>query len=258
MPAPRRLGCIAVLLAVAGCGLAHQAGAGAASGAGQELESRLGEARGLGCPHSECMSRAFVKGLLAELQSPEQRDQLNAVVRSVLASAIESMLAEATSPEQLAQLGLITETAAQSMRRGFLEGGMGGSFTAIGDQTTQGAVDALRRALGAQGQGPLATSFAATAEQVSASTVRGIRAEAGLFPECSGPDRARCVDERLTALSRAASIGVREGLRGIIAIPLLVFAFVLGLIVALLIGLIWSHRRTGGEPRSSMRLRSAH
>ena len=235
---------IAVLL-IAGtaCGLTQTA----ARDASDEVTARALAAREKGCPHGECVASAMVRGALAQLHTPAQRAQLSAMIRSV----VEDVIAEASSPEQLAQIRLITETAARSAVQGFL--GTNGQMPTVGSLTDQ-TLGAVRNSLGATGEGPLATSLAATAERVSASTVRGIRGEAGLFPECTGPDRARCVDERLTALSRAASIGVRDGLRGLVALPLLALSFVLGLIVAVLMSWLWTHRgtpTTHGEHRSA-------
>jgi hypothetical protein len=236
-----------LLVAMTACGLSQHAGNQAARGISNEVEADVSAAQAKGCPYAECLSRSAVKGAVTQLDTPEQRAQIQAIIQG----AVQDVLTEMSSPEQLAQVRMIAENAARSAMAGFL-GGNGGMPSV--DSITNQTVSAVRRSLGADGNGPLSDTLAATAERVSASTVRGIRGEMDLFPECTGPNRHRCVDERLTALSRAASIGVREGLRGLIAIPVVAFSFLLGLVVALLVSRLWHH----GEPTRGHRRAHAH
>lgn len=230
------------IAAATGCGLAFErAGARATQGASAKLEAQAHAEPGEPGPVAERVARGTVAGILAELETPAHREDLRRITAAASASVVDGLLAEATRPEQLAHLRWVAQVAAASALRGFTHGD--GGLAVVADQTMHGLVAAVSRELGTEGDGPLARSLYATAEQLSASTMRGIRGEVGLFAECRGPGRDRCIDQRLMDLSRAASLGVRDGIRGLIEIPLLVISFLLGLIVAL--GIAWarSHRR---------------
>lgn len=163
-------------------------------------------------PPAQVVGRRAARGALQHVQDATAGEQM---AREVVSGALD----EATKPENLERVqSLVNEAAAQAT-----------------DQIVDSMVQGLSRSLGDRGDGELARSLSATAEQLGASTMRGMRSEVGLFEDCSGPTREECIDRRLTSVSKAMTMGVREGLRGALSIPLFVLAFLLGIGVAMLI-----------------------
>lgn len=131
---------------------------------------------------------------------------------------VQGALSQMDTPEQREQL-------ASTLRLAFAAG-------------VRGGIEEAMRASSER-----ADAVAATTELISASAVRGARQEiGGLFPECRGSDRDRCVERRLGDLSRAVSSGVAEGMRELFAIPLLLLGFVCGIATALALSWIRAAR----------------
>jgi hypothetical protein len=80
----------------------------------------------------------------------------------------------------------------------------------------------------------------AAARAVSASAIQGVRDELhDTFPECTGPERAACVNEKIRAMSRAATSGMAQGIAGEIKLGAFAAAFGLGaLFAALMVSLL--------------------
>jgi hypothetical protein len=92
----------------------------------------------------------------------------------------------------------------------------------------------LERALGPDGQGPLATSVDAAVARASGSAVQGIRGElSDLFPGCTGVDRGACVEAGVRSLGKAAAAGFVEGVIERLAWPLAILFVLLGAVVVL-------------------------
>jgi hypothetical protein len=109
------------------------------------------------------------------------------------------------------------------------------------------------RQLGPQGEGALAGSLAATTERMSSSAAQGLQAPlVELFPECVGPDRGPCLEQRVAALGREASRGITEGVREAVGPwpQLLAFAFGFLLAVAALLWGVSVWRRSGASARA--------
>lgn len=157
---------------------------------------------------------------------------------------IQGSLDEAAKTERLAELQLVATNAAAAALKGMANATAFEHQSAVGlvsDEMITGAVRAFSRELDA---GPLARSMNASTEQFAAAIVRGIRSEVrGVFPQCTGKDRQSCLEDRVMDLARAASVGMKEGLSGVIALPLLALAFIVGAIAAALITWGLMHHR---------------
>ena len=212
-----------LLVGITSCGLtAEEAGRRASTGAAASVQEHVTtlEPSEPG-PAFERAGRGVAKGALAQLSSPAEIAQLRLVAREAAAAALRG-IASADGPDRESVIA------------------------SISDQAARGAAQAMTRELGPDGDGPLGQSIHATVERVSASVVRGLKGEGRLFPECTGADRQRCIDTRLEGMSRAAARGVRDGLRGLIALPALLLSFLLGAGLALAISWArWHHHPSG-------------
>jgi hypothetical protein len=241
-----------VAAATAACGgTAKQAGREAAEGALTKLERESQRDPSQPFAVAERTAHGLVRGTLSEMNRPEQSDQLNTAVRSASASAtaggVEGALSALRRPDHMVQLELMAREAASAALDGLArpQGSADEATMAlIANQAARGVVDVLGSELGPGGEGPLAKNLYATTERMSASAARGFGGEiGGVFPGCQGPDRERCIEQRVTDLARAAAVGMGDGLRGLVAVPLLILAFVLGLVIAFAIAWLASRRR---------------
>lgn len=253
-PSHSRLIVVGGLLLLSACRpLAGAAGRSAVSEASREFRANAAQVdSSQPGPLAERMARGAVRGTFSQLSSAAQLEQLSAAVRTSAEAAVrggmDGALAEMTRKEVLAEIRVVAQEAAASALRGLAQPGgpqSGHMVSLVADHAAQGVVDALSRELGPSGDGPLARSLYATTERLSASALRGVQDVGGVFPDCQGPERELCIERRVTDLSRAASVGVGEGLRGFLAVPSLVAAFLLGLIAALVFCRI--RARAGGE-----------
>jgi hypothetical protein len=96
-------------------------------------------------------------------------------------------------------------------------------------------------------QGDLGAGMVETARKAALSATDGALHQ--IFPGCPDDDR-RCLDRRITDLSRAAAAGFTRGIRDSLAIPALVLAFLAGAIVTMMVMMILSHASARRELRT--------
>ncbi len=237
--APRHRGSLLLLLAAAPLAgaCASRAGGKATEGALETLRTEPAE----GQPRvAERIGRYTAEGALSEFASPEGLERISTLVDATVTRSLEAAL----------------RTPAVQGRRG------GGPARSLVDRmardsaTAFGAAfsDALQRALGPDGRGPLAVSLGATVGQVSGSAVRGARGELDdLFPGCDAADRRTCVEAEVRSLGRAAAAGFMDGILGAAAWPVAALVFMLGVAAALVLGATWRllRRHRHPEPREA-------
>ncbi len=231
-----------LLLAVASLGLsgcaalAREVGKGTAEGALQGAKSS-GKEEGKEPPAApdfaamgEKASQGLVRGGLEALSAPEQQAQIRALMGMVVGQAIGSALGSGAAPELRKNR---SEAPSQAE----------GPAAQLARQAARAFAEELGRELSRQlGPGPegtLASSLAQVAERVSASTVRGAREQLpDLAPECTGPDRARCLQGRLQELGRATSAGMTQGVRANLGLWPIALAFLFGVLLTVLLASI--------------------
>lgn len=175
----------------------------------------------------------------------------------------EGAITQLTAPEVRAELELLVQRLVSGMLSGAV-GGAGGEGIGVGPEGSAALIaqvsarafaqeisNELIRQLGPTGEGPLATSLAATAERMSAGAIRGALADETIFPECQGPDRTACIGQQLRDLSRQSSIGAVEGARRGLGLAGFVVAFAAGLLAALILAWAWSVWSAHQGPRST-------
>lgn len=214
----------AALAAQPGCGIAQRAGRGATEGAVGALADKVPDRAGLLDLTGDVKQRA-AGSLLDKLNRPDQLEDLQQIAGAVAAGTISG--------------------AAQAAVRGAANDHGEAEATpieAISEQAARVLSRQLLAGLGPSGQGPLATSLAATTKQVTGSVARGARGElAPFFPECREADPASCLDHAVERLSRAGSTGVAAGLGAALGGWPLILAFVVTFGVGALaaVTLVW-------------------
>jgi hypothetical protein len=105
--------------------------------------------------------------------------------------------------------------------------------------------------LGPDGSGPLAVSLSQAGQRVSTSVAGGVVGGvvggvgtqlASLLPECSGPNRAACLQQRLQETTRTTAASFSKGVRDSIGWQFLLLAFALGAVGGALGSWLWSLR----------------
>jgi hypothetical protein len=178
-----------------------------------------------------------LQSLSAGIREAEEDEQLSTIVAG---RAVQGAVSKLSEPEQLAALRLVvgatTDAALARAFAAFLEAGPGGvsplermgAAMAGGFRDTM--VSGLSRDLGEAG--PLAASLGGTAYRTAARATDG--AVERLFPGCRADDPS-CLDHRVAALSREAAAGFGRGLRESLGLPVLVLAFLAGVVVTLMV-----------------------
>ncbi len=114
-----------------------------------------------------------------------------------------------------------------------------GAVGVIAQQTAANATNGVGQGLAAQlgqaGDGPLGQSISATGSLAARTATRAVLTE---FSGCTNADDRSCVDARLGALGKAVGDGVAAGTLRALRFPLLVLAFVAGIVVALIV--VWA------------------
>jgi hypothetical protein len=224
--ASRHRGSLLLLLAAAPLlgACASRAGGKATEGALEALRTPPAE----GEPRiAEVLGRYTAEGALGELSSPRGLDRIATVVDATVTRSLEAALRSSTAAPGRGG-GSPAPSLVDRMARD-----SAASFAAAFS-------DALQRALGPDGRGPLAVSLGATVGQVSGSAVRGARGELDdLFPGCDVEDRRACLESEVKSLGRAAASGFMEGIFGSAAWPVLALAFLVGVAAALVMGGTW-------------------
>jgi hypothetical protein len=177
-----------------------------------------------GCvePISRQATRGALEAVEEQARKREETPGIPAAHKAAQA-AVAGSLQQLSEPQQAAEL---RQVAAQ----------VTGTATAV--LTRQ-----LERALGPDGEGPLGRSLAATTQRVTAAAIEAWTAqlEGALVPCRDAPDRARCLEEHVFALSRAAGHGFTRGVGdGLPAFGWAALGFALGLVVALVLFGSWS------------------
>jgi hypothetical protein len=253
------IGSLAALFALLASACAHQMGKNAAMGAAQEVaNSQAANADDPSRQVSRVFAQRATEGALAAFDAPEQRQRMQQLVNMFADQAIEGSVAALDAPAQRERIQKIVDAAvAQAVASAFRStskvlqgGGASGQVSPVASlvgQVARTAVDEAVRELvanlGAQGQGPLAMSLAATSRDVSAAAVGSALDQLNeLFPGCRGPDAVACVNRQIAGMSQSAAIGFSAGLRQTIGWALLIFAGLIGLLMGLLSHWLWSHR----------------
>lgn len=156
-----------------------------------------------GTPASQLAAERAVQGALGALDDPEQQARIQRMVSQAVAAVTRTMVEDA-SAELVAQLG-------------------------------------------EDGSGPLAASLSQAGQRVSASVAGGVVDGVGnelsaLLPECSGPNRAACLQQRLQETTRTTAASFSKGVRDTIGWQFLLVAFALGAAGGALGSWLWSLR----------------
>ncbi|HLK91947.1 MAG TPA: hypothetical protein VKZ18_18790 [Polyangia bacterium] len=214
---------VALLSFAPGC--AHRAGQQAAQGALAELQQQ--QANRTGPPPSKIIAQNTIDGVMTALDTPEQQARIERLVSLAVAAATKTAVEDLST-----QLASATRTMVD---------GMSAQVAAATRTMIAGASDQLMQELGPTGSGPLAVSLSNASQRMSASAagglvggvVDGAEAElAGLAPECRGPNRAACLQQRLQQAlletTQTAAAAFSKGVRDSIGWQLLLVAFALG------------------------------
>ena len=191
--------CLAFALALAGLApaCAERIGQKAAQGAVTELRAQ--NANRTGPPPAKVAAENAVAGAMAALDTPEQQARIQRLVAQAVSAATQAVVDDVSRQ-------LVAE-------------------------------------LGADGSGPLAVSLSQAGERVSSSVAGGVVGGvlsgvgtelAALAPECTGPDRADCLERRLQQTTRTTAATFTKGVRDTIGWQLLLVAFALGALGGLL------------------------
>ncbi|MBS2030758.1 MAG: hypothetical protein JST54_22830 [Deltaproteobacteria bacterium] len=234
MAGSRHLGI--VLLGLTGCALFGKSAAKGTLQAAQETKAETGVAP------TEVIANNVTKGALEMLTQPPQLERQRLLAGTLSLGAIDALLAPRSGAEVGGQPGAIHATA----------------FEQLGDQFGNAFAASLGRqlilVLGPEGNGPLARSVAATTEHATEGAARGIDEAASHFADrCQGKDRQTCMDQLVGSASRTAGAGFMEGAMAALRWPLLLGAFLLGVLVALLFAVLMLglRRRWEAPPTTS-------
>lgn len=199
------------------------------------------------------------EGAVAGIEEELRIEGQELLTERLAARAARGAVDGLSNPEQLREIARILAASGA----GALEGAAGIGFdgdTLDGavpiEQVSAQAAEAIARALaqelivqlGPQGDGPLTRSISAAVNDIVAAAVIGIPHEALIFPECRGENRQRCIEQRLGALSRAATAGATRGAMQAVDVYLLLLGVLIGLVLAVLGLLLWNllHAHHGG------------
>jgi hypothetical protein len=194
----------------------------------------------------------IVKGTAAALDKPETREQLGRIVEIATRSAMQGALGEFTNSrggERWADSaqGFHMAPAGTSSTR-LATGPLGpiGPVGILGGKMAEGFTLGMSRQLqielGPNGEGPLGQTMAGVMRQATQAAISGATHE--LAPaDCAGLDGRECADRRVRDLSRSAAKGFVDGLGSALQIPLLIGAFLAGVVGALVVFLLMRVRR---------------
>jgi hypothetical protein len=217
---------------------AHKAGREAAEGAvaglREEEVTRLAGKAG----------HRLAAGIIDELAKKEGQQRLREIAGAAVTGAFEG--ATGVPPGRWVGPGGVGGAGAAPTYGAGL-GGSGavarGPARLLGREMGTGLVDSAAARLeqhlgGGGGRGPLATSLAATFQNLSSSVVRGAADEAArAFPECEGKDRVRCIKQHVEQVARGTGKHIAQGIVEGIGVWPFVIAFALGIAVTGL--LVW-------------------
>ncbi|MBD3239950.1 MAG: hypothetical protein GF331_05145 [Chitinivibrionales bacterium] len=193
-----------------------------------------------------------VEGIEEELDVSQQELLTQRLAARAARGALEA-LSDSLQLRRIAQILAATGAGTLEGAAGMGLDGYAVDGTAPIEQVSALAAEAFARALaqeivvqlGPRGDGPLTRSIAAAVNEVVAAAAIGVPYEALFFPECRGETRQRCIEQRLSALSRAATTGATRGAIQAIDLRLLILGILIGLAAALLGVLVWHLLHTG-------------
>lgn len=160
-----------------------------------------------GRPASEIAAERAVQGAMKALDDPEQQARIQKMISAAVAAVTRTMVEDASAQ--------------------------------------------LMAELGPNGSGPLAVSMSQAGQRVSASVAGGVVGGvvggmgtqlASLVPECNGPNRAACLQQRLQETTRTTAASFSRGVRDSIGWQFLLLAFALGAVGGALGSWLWSLR----------------
>jgi hypothetical protein len=199
-----RLLLIAALASLPGA-CVERIGRKAAEGAMVSIRDQAGNRTGP--PPAQVVAERAVQGAMNALDDPEQQARIQRMVAAAVAQVTRTMVDEA-SAELVAQLG-------------------------------------------PNGSGPLGASLSQAGQRVSTSVADGVVGGvvgslgselASLVPECAGPNRAACLQQRLQETTRTTAASFSKGLRDSIGWQFVLLAFALGAAGGALGSWLWSLR----------------
>lgn len=195
-----------------------------------------------------------VEGIEEELRIEQEELLTQRLAARAARGAVDGL----SNPEQLREIARILAASGAGALEGAAGIGLNGD-TLDGavpiEQVSSQAAEAFARALaqeiiiqlGPRGDGPLTRSISAAVNDIVAAVI-GIPHEALIFPECQGENRQRCIEQRLSSLSRAATAGATRGAMQAVDVYLLLLGVLIGLVLAVLGLLLWNllHAHHGG------------
>ncbi len=229
---------------------AHRAGRQATQGALAEFREQ--QANPTGPPPSRIIAGNTIDGVMTALDTPEQQARIQRLVSLAVAAATKTALEEMSN-----QLAATTKTMVD---------GIDDQLAAATRKMVDGASEELMEELGPTGSGPLAVSLSTASRRVYAAAARGLvgggvdglRSEiGGLAPECAGPNRAACLEQRvqrtLQETARTTAAAFSQGVRDSIGWQLVLVAFALGAAGGVLASWLLSVLLTLRHERRSLR-----
>jgi hypothetical protein len=200
-------------------------------------------------PPSRLMARNAMAGAIDTLDDPAQQERIRQLVSQMVASATRSVVADATT-ELMAQLGpdgkgplavALSETG-ERVTAAVAAGVASATRAIVADASAE-----LVAQLGPNGDGPLAASLSETGQRVSVAVAGGVvdsvdNQLAALTPECKGPNRRACLQQRLQETTHATAVSFTKGVRDTLGWQFLFLAFALGAVGGALGSWLWSLR----------------
>jgi hypothetical protein len=232
-----------MLLFLFGC--AHQLGEEAAKGAieSTQKETQKGQAAGQP-PLFKQAGEDATSGALATLANPKQQALLGEIAANTLVEALRGATGQRSGTGGSGAAGMKAGPAGQGRGAATGVGGTGPGGNSPVEVVARQAGRALARSfsgelvrqLGPNGSGPLGQSMSALAGRSSSSALQSAGATLALFPECTGADRSRCVQDRINLAAQEAARGAMVAALAPHRIWLVGGAFAAGVIAAVVIG----------------------
>jgi hypothetical protein len=219
----RQLCLVAALVSVASA-CAHRAGREATQGALAELQEQQAQANARGGPPpSAIIAHNTIDGVMTALDTPEQQARIQRLVSLAVAAATKTVVADMSD-----QLAAASRTMVDSVSEQ-----LAGATRNVVDEMT----DQLIAELGPDGSGRLAVSLSQAGQRVATSVAGGMVGGVAngvnlqldtLFPDCTGSNRAACLNDKLQQTARTTAASFSKGVHDTIGWQLLVAAFALG------------------------------
>jgi len=215
---------VLLLVTASGCALFGKSAAKGTLEAAQETKAKTGVAP------TEAIATNVTTGAIETLTTPNLLERQRLLAGTLSLGALDAVLAPRAGVAFQGAQGVESTPVAQ-----------------LGDQLGNAFAASLGRelviALGPEGNGPLSHSVSATAEHATEGAARSIdQAASHLFDSCQGKPRDACMQELVDHASRTAGAGFMEGAMGALRWPLLILAFLLGVVLAALFAVLIATR----------------